>query len=338
MQKGRAGRRLRRRLSAPLLVLGTACSQRGRSPSTLAPGGAAERVVTPLWWWMLAVATAVFVFVVVMGAWGVVRGRRTREEDIRRVVPWGDTFILIAGLGVTGAILVGFFLFSLHGMATLADEGSRTSLTITVPGHDWWWEAGYPNGAVTANEIHIPTGRRVQLNLRTADVIHSFWVPELAPKIDLIPGRDNAMWLEADRPGRYRGQCAEYCGLQHAHMIVYVIADLPSDFDRWERAMAAPAATPADALAARGEQLLLANTCAGCHSIRGTTASGTLGPDLTHLASRGTIASGTLPFTPEALLRWITDPQRDKPGATMPPTTLTPDEARAIVAYLMSLQ
>jgi cytochrome c oxidase subunit 2 len=286
---------------------------------------------------MLAVSTVVFVFVVFMGTWGVVRGRRRREEDIRRDVPWGDKFILISGLGVTGAILIAFFLVSLRSMSTLAEGGSRTTLDVMVTGHDWWWEARYPNGAVTANEIHIPTGVRVRLELRSADVIHSFWVPELAPKIDLIPGRDNQMWVEADEPGRYRGQCAEYCGLQHAHMIVYVIADLPSDFDRWERAMAGPAATPTSPLAADGRALFLSNTCAGCHTIHGTPANGTLGPDLTHLASRGTIAAGTLPFTPEALLRWITDPQAEKPGVTMPPTALTPDEARAIVAYLMSL-
>jgi len=338
VEQQRAGRRHRfGGLAAAVLVFAASCAQRSSSPSTLAPAGAAERQVTPLWWSMLAVSVVVFVFVVAMGAWGIVRGRARREEDIQRIVPWGDKFILIAGLGVTGAILVSFFLVSLHSMATLAEGGRQTSLRVDVIGHDWWWEARYPNGAVTANEIHIPTGQRVALNLSSADVIHSFWVPELAPKIDLIPGRANEMWLEADKPGRYRGQCAEYCGLQHAHMIVYVIADTPADFDRWQRAMAASAPAPSDALAAQGEQLFLSNTCAGCHTIRGTSASGILGPDLTHLATRGTIGAGTLPLTPETLLRWITDPQRDKPGVTMPPTDLTPDEARAIVAYLMSL-
>ena len=282
-------------------------------------------------------SAAVFVFVVVMAGWGILRGRRRSEDDIRRDVPWGDKFVLIAGLGVTGVILVTFFLVSLRSMATLAQGGDGTSLQIAVTGHDWWWEARYPNGAVTANEIHVPTGQHVLLQLRSADVIHSFWVPELAPKIDLIPGRDNQLWVEADKPGRYRGQCAEYCGLQHAHMIMYVIADDPAVFDRWERDTAAPAPAPANALESRGQAAFLSNTCAGCHAIRGTLASGVLGPDLTHLAMRQTIGAGTLPLTPATLLEWIQNPQIAKPGVTMPPTDLTPDEAQAIVAYLLSL-
>ncbi len=306
------------------------------APSVLDPRGPAAREVTSLWWPMLWVAITVLLFVLGMGAWGVLKGRR-RSDDAQRVVPWGDRFILIAGLGVTGAILVGFFVFSLRSMATLASRDTPSTLQVAITGHDWWWEVRYPNGAVTANEIHIPAGRRVRLTLRSADVIHSVWVPQLAPKVDMIPGRVNTMWVEADEPGRYRGQCAEYCGLQHAHMIFYVVADAPADFERWMRMMAAPAPEPPDALTSRGRAVFLSSTCAGCHAIRGTSAVGGLGPDLTHLATRDTFAAGTLPLTAANLGRWILDPQSLKPGVTMPPTALSSEDVRAIVAYLLSL-
>ena len=286
---------------------------------------------------MLAVGTAVTLFVVVMGAVGIMRGRHRDEASIERDVPWGERFVLIAGLGVTGVILAAFFLVSVRAMASLDKQGRSTALTIDIIGHDWWWEARYPNGAVTANEIHVPAGQRVSLRLRSDDVIHSLWVPQLAPKIDLIPGRLNHLWLEADKPGQYRGQCAEYCGLQHAHMIFFVVADPPGAFDRWMRAMAAPAVDPSDPLAQQGRALFLGQSCAGCHAIRGTDATGELGPDLTHFATRRTLAAGTLAVSPETLTEWILDPQSIKPGVTMPPADLAPDQVRAIVAYLLSL-
>jgi cytochrome c oxidase subunit 2 len=221
-------------------------------------------------------------------------------------------------------------------MSTLA-RAQASSLEITVTGHDWWWEARYPNGAVTANEIHVPAGQRVHINLRSADVIHSLWVPELAPKIDLIPGRANEMWIQADHPGSYRGQCAEYCGLQHAHMIFFVVADTPADFQTWMKDMAAPAQTPSTPLAVQGQQVFLSNTCIGCHAIRGTPANVQLGPDLTHMATRSTIGAGTLPLSPQTLEQFILAPDQIKPGVTMPPTSLTPEQLRALVAYLLSL-
>jgi cytochrome c oxidase subunit II len=315
-------------------ALGTACST--KSPSILHPRGSAAREVTGLWWPMLWVSVAVTVFVTVMGAWAVVKRRNRPEPEIAREVPWGDRFILISGLGVTTIILVTFFVFSLRSMSRLSSS-HRAGLEITVIGHDWWWEARYPNGAVTANEIHIPVRQRVHINLRSADVIHSLWVPELAPKIDLIPGRDNEMSIEADRPGDYRGQCAEYCGLQHAHMIFFVVAEAQPSFDRWMTQMAAPALQPTSAIADEGRSVFLSNTCIGCHTIRGTPASGGLGPDLTHLATRRTIAAGTLPLTPATLREWILDPQSIKPGTTMPPTALSPTQIQALLSYLLSL-
>jgi cytochrome c oxidase subunit 2 len=320
-------------LSATVLGLLASCST--KSPNVLAPKGPAERAAAGIWWPMVWVSTAVTIFVVVMGLYGVVRGRRIREEDIRREVSWGDRFILIAGLGVTGAILIGFFVYSLSRTTLLAR--AAPGLEIQVIGHDWWWEVRYPNGAVTANEIHIPAGQRVNLTLSSVDVIHSLWVPELGPKIDLIPGRTTHTWFRADHPGEFRGQCAEYCGLQHAHMAFFVVADAPDAFARWMSNMALPARAPTTALAKQGESVFLSNTCIGCHAVRGTSASGLLGPDLTHMATRQMIAAGTIPLTAGDLATWITDPDSIKPGVTMPPTTLTPDELRALVTYLLGL-
>lgn len=177
----------------------------------------------------------------------------------------------------------------------------------------------YPNGAVTANEIHIPVGEPVGLALPTADVIHSLWVPELQVKVDHVPGSDNRMWVEADRAGRFRGQCAEFCGLQHARMAFEVVALPAGEFDDWLDAQADDAAEPTDAAAREGQEILEASSCAGCHTVRGTSAEGDLGPDLTHLASRETIGAGLVPLTRENLADFIADPQDDKPGVTMPP-------------------
>jgi cytochrome c oxidase subunit II len=324
----------RRLLFASTALLGLAACA-GKSPSMLDPKGPAARTVTSIWWPMVAVATGVTIFVVAMGWYGVVRGRHVREEDIKRDVPWGDRFILIAGLGVTGAILIGFFVFSVARSVTLAR--AEPGIDITVIGHDWWWEVRYPNGAVTANEIHIPAGQRVNLTLTSVDVIHSFWVPQLGPKTDLIPGRTTHAWIEADHPGEFRGQCFEYCGLQHAHMVFFVIAETPDAFGRWVDDTAQPANAPTSQLAAEGQQVFLSNTCIGCHAIKGTSATASLGPDLTHMATRQTIAAGTVPLTAASLAQWITNPDDIKPGTTMPPTTLTSEQLNALVTYLLSL-
>jgi len=301
----------------------------------VSPKGPAARTVAGLWWPMLIVATAVFLFVVCMLLLAPARGRRKTEDEAKRDAPWGEPFIVIAGVVVSGAILVGFFLFSLDRMQALAVGARQTKLTVAVIGHDWWWEVRYPNGAVSANEIHIPTGVKVQLALTTDDVIHSFWVPRLGPKTDMIPGQPNTLWLEASEPGVYRGQCAEFCGLQHANMIIRVVADPPAEFDRWVDAQSQPGAETA--LALEGRHVFESATCAGCHRVRGTAAVGNVGPDLTHLAGRATIGAGVLENSDENLRRWITDPQSVKPGAIMPPTTLPGDQLDAIVAFLRGL-
>jgi cytochrome c oxidase subunit II len=287
---------------------------------------------------MFWISAVVFVVVVGMLAAGLWR-RRSNDEDPRRPVKWGEPFILIAGVVIPAVVLVAVFLISLRDMSELSAPDEDAELTIDVVGHDWWWEATYePSGAVTANEIHIPAGRPVRVRLTTDDVIHSFWVPQLQVKVDMIPGKTNDMWLEADEPGRYRGQCAEFCGLQHANMIFYVVAQTPDDFESWLNDQALPAAQPDVSSAAQGEDVFMNSTCVGCHAIRGTEATANVGPDLTHIGGRRTIAAGVIENTRANMATWILDPQEVKPGAVMPPTDLSSDELNDLLDYLGQLE
>jgi cytochrome c oxidase subunit 2 len=287
---------------------------------------------------MFVLAALVAAFVCAMLLVGIVRSRR-RADEPARPLRWGEPFIVVGGIVVTGIVLIVVFVVSVRDLTAIAGGADRAELTVQVIGHDWWWEARYPGGAVTANEIHIPAGEKVRLELSTDDVIHSFWVPQLGPKTDMIPGRTNTAVVEASASGRYRGQCAEYCGLQHANMVLWVVAEDRDDFDRWQRNESRPAREPQTDLARGGQRIFLESTCAGCHAIRGTDADGILGPDLTHLASRDTIAAGTLRLTTSSLGSWIVDPQESKPGAAMPPNEqLTAREIAALVAYLEGLR
>ena len=324
-----------------ILLLLTACG--GDGPSVLEPRSEAGERVERLWWLTFWTSVIVVVVVTAFILRAVQRGRKPvpegDEEAIdKRPVRWGERFIVIAGLVVSGAILAGTFAFSLSELNALARPPGEPTMTIEVVGRNWWWEARYPNGAVTANEIHIPAGQAVEVKLSTADVIHSFWVPQLNVKKDQVPGMDNRMWLRADEPGRYRGQCAEYCGLQHARMVFYVEAQPPAEFEEWLAREAAPAATPSTATATTGRDIFLSSSCAGCHAVRGTTAVGNLGPDLTHLASRQTIGAGLLPLTRENLSDFVRNAQDAKPGATMPTTEIAPEQLSALVDYLMGLE
>jgi cytochrome c oxidase subunit 2 len=216
-------------------------------------------------------------------------------------------------------------------------------LTIRVRGQQWWWQVIYPNhnpalAFETANEIHIPVGKNVRLELEGVDVIHSFWVPSLAGKQDLVPGRHNILTIRAERPGVYRGQCAEFCGLQHSHMAVLVIAEAGADYDRWVATQRESAVTPTDPEADTGRAVFISKPCAACHTIRGTPAAAKTGPDLTHVGGRRTIAAGLVERTRGSLAAWIADPQTLKPGNNMPLVPLTSDELRALSAYLESLK
>jgi cytochrome c oxidase subunit 2 len=283
---------------------------------------------------MLWISLAVLAVVLGLMVAAIVRRDRRGVEVDRATPRWGDPFIVIAGVAVPAVILIAVFVVSLRDMNAISEQGDAT-LTVEVIGHVWWWEVRYPDGAVTANEIHIPTGETVRFRLTSDDVIHSFWVPELAPKIDMIPGRTTILDVRTDVPGSYRGQCAEFCGLQHANMAFHVIAEPRDEFDAWLQNEAQPA--QADAATATGLDVFLGSSCVGCHTIRGTDAMATLGPDLTHMASRLTLAAGTIPNTRANLARWIVDPQSIKPGNVMPPTELSDEDLDALVDYLETL-
>jgi cytochrome c oxidase subunit 2 len=248
------------------------------------------------------------------------------------------TLVLAGGVALPLVLLTALFWLMLQVLPDTSAAGKRTGLTIDVTGHQWWWEVRYAStNAVTANELHIPVGTPVRVRLRTADVIHSFWVPRLNRKVDTIPGKDNELVLEARKAGVYRGQCAEFCGLQHANMAFFVFADPPARFRAWLRGMAAPAAEPSTGAPRRGLELFLGHGCGGCHTIRGTDADGELGPDLTHLATRTTLAAGTIPNNTGFLGGWVLDPQHVKPGNKMPGFALGGSQLEDLLAYLESL-
>ena len=249
--------------------------------------------------------------------------------------------VITFGIAIPAVILIALFAVSDLWLIqrTAAPARASTAMTVRVTGHQWFWEVSYPGTrAVTANEIHIPARTRVLVVAKTADVIHSFWVPQLNRKIDMIPGRTNRVLLDADEPGVYRGQCAEFCGLQHAHMAMKVFAQPPERFHSWLTRMGKPALTPSTAQQRQGSQLFLSNSCADCHTIRGTSAHGNIGPDLTHIANRSTLAAATIPNDARSLERWIRDPQHIKPGVKMPALDLSNSDFRAISAYLHHLR
>jgi cytochrome c oxidase subunit 2 len=216
------------------------------------------------------------------------------------------------------------------------------ALNVTVVGHQWWWEIRYPElGIVTANEMHVPVSepgkaRPTFLKLESADVAHSFWVPQLAGKTDVIPNRENRMWIEPIEPGIYVGNCAEYCGMQHAHMLLRVIVHTTDEFEKW--AAEQKQSSTDDPQVRAGRDVFFATACINCHTIRGTQAMGTFGPDLTHLMSRETLGAGTVPNTAEKLRAWVRDPQTIKAGCNMPNMQLTENELNQIVAYLLTLK
>jgi cytochrome c oxidase subunit II len=331
----RAARRRARRCAVLAAFLTAACDG---APSALDPRGPGAARIAGLWWLMLVISIVVFVVVLVLMAMGL-RRAGSAAADPRRAVRWGEPLIVLGGVVIPAVVLTAVFVVSLRDMSALSSPQGSGALEISVTGHDWWWEVAYDRpGAVTANEIHIPVGEPVQLELTTDDVIHSFWVPQLQAKTDMVPGRVNRMWIEADEPGRYRGQCAEFCGLQHANMIFYVIAQPRADFETWLEGEARPAVEPGQSSAIQGRDVFLRSTCAGCHAVRGTSARARVGPDLTHLATRETIASGVLDNSRINLARFITDPQEVKPGAIMPPTELSSQELSALLDYLEGLR
>ena len=308
--------------------------------SVLDPAGIQAARIEWLWWLMFWVCTAVFFAVLAALGLGI---RRGRSADASRPAEGALTTAVAAASGVTILILFGLLFASVATGRDVGSLGQSDALTVRITGYQWWWNVEYLNPqpslrVTSANELHLPVGRPILFQLASGDVIHSFWVPNLHGKTDLVPGRQNTTWLQIDRPGVYRGQCGEFCGLQHAHMALVVIAEPTDAFDRWIAAQRQAAASPATPEQARGLNIVERGPCALCHTIRGTSAGGRTAPDLTHFASRSTIGAGTAPNSPGYLAGWIADPQHLKPGNRMPASGLTSDDLQAVVAYLVSLR
>jgi cytochrome c oxidase subunit II len=311
--------------------------------TTLSPASPQVRLVNRLGESMFVVASVVFLLVVVALAWSTFRGRDSTPPDLDSRHERPMRTAVLAATGVTTAILFAFLIFDVAVGRSITTNPGKQALQIRVTGHQWWWEVQYrdslpQNWVTTANEIHIPVGRPVAFELRATDVIHSFWPPNLSPKKDQIPGDVNSLWFQADSAGVYRGQCAEFCGHQHAKMAFLVVAEPAAEFAGWLARQRDTALTPADPLARHGKDVFLASPCVMCHTISGTPAGSRIGPDLTHIASRRTLAAGTLPNTRANLTGWIVDPQVIKPGVKMPPNQLSGPDLVALVAYLETLK
>ena len=314
----------------------------------LRASGAQAAHIGDLWNGTLALCTVVFLAIVVatiVAVWRAPRADAATRPDTSSLSGPERRFWHRVGWA-TAASVVGLLVLLAGDVFTsraLARLPLRDAVNIELVGHQWWWEARYRDADVsreftTANELTIPVGRPVIVTLRANDVIHSLWVPNLSGKKDLIPGRTATLRLRADRAGTYRGQCAEFCGLEHALMALLVHAVPQPDFEAWAAHQRQPAREPADAVARRGREVFLGTSCTMCHTITGTPAQARLGPDLTHLASRQTIAAGMFPNNRGYLAGWIGDPQALKPGVNMPANTLPPDDLQALLAYLETLR
>ena len=303
--------------------------------------GPAAAPTMHLGWMLTALAVAVSSLIAVLLLVAIARSRPRADPAALHADSGGVAWIYV-GTGVTSVVLFVTLAYVLVTLETVAAPARQPNLTITVTAYDWWWKVTYsdaPGAArnfVTANEIHIPVGEPVKIELQSADVIHAFWVPQLAGKTQTIPGQINEQWIEADRPGTYRGQCSQFCGAQHAHMAFEVIAQSAQDFDAWRLAQGQTAQPVGGADAAAGQRLF-GERCAGCHTVRGTDALGVAAPDLTHLDSRRLLAAGALTNTPAHQLDWVQHAQRIKPDSLMPSITLSAADAAALSAYLSTL-
>jgi len=285
--------------------------------------------------WLAAV-----VFVVVEGAllFAVIRFRERPGRPRPRPVH-GNTVLEIGWTLAPAIVLVLIAVPTIRTIWEVDRPPPGDVLRVDVIGHQWWWEFRYPElGVVTANEIHVPVGRTVDLHLTSGDVVHSFWMPRVAGKRDVVPGHENRLWFTVDSAGTYSGQCAEFCGLSHALMGMRMIAQEPGEFGAWVERMRLPSTTPDGKLAAEGRELFLRSACIGCHTVRGTPAAGVLGPDLTHVGARGTIGAGLFENTPAERARWLRDPPAVKPGVKMPNLNLDEDQIARLSAYLGSLR
>ena len=332
----------RLRLATPALALPllAGCN---RVFSAMHPLGPQAERISDLTWFLTIVGTAVFFAVTGFLLYALRRGARREESATGEAVERTMWMWTGGAVGVTTLILLATLGYNFYTGRKLADFADPSALTIRVVGHQWWWSVEYQDPRysrrlTTANEIHIPVGRPVRIEVSSRDVIHSFWVPNLHGKLDLIPGYTGSTTFQADSAGIYHGRCAEFCGLQHAHMDFLVIAEPPEKFAAWYEAQLRSARPPADSVQQKGQQVFLGKSCAMCHTIRGTPAASRVGPDLTHLGSRRTLAAGTIPNNRGHLAGWVVDPQRIKPGVKMPPNQLSAEELQALLDYLQSLK
>lgn len=322
----------------PAALVLSAC---GSKANSLAPHSPQEKSIASEFWWMMGacfVGLGVVTGLLVLAWWR--RGHMGPGREPGEKAGW--VVVIVFGIVVMVAGMAALFFYSDVHLIGITEEpaAASTELTVNAIGHQWFWEFQYPGtkNAVTADEMHIPVRTPVRVNAETADVVHEIWVPQLNRKIDTIPGQHNAIELYADRVGRYRGVCNQYCGLQHAHMEFWVYVDPPAKFRAWLRHQAANATAPSGAHAQAGEQLFMSGPCSSCHTIRGTPANGTVGPDLTHLASRSSLAGLVIPNRKGYLAGWITDSQHIKPGNQMPDINLTGTQLQNLLAYLEELK
>jgi cytochrome c oxidase subunit 2 len=316
--------------------------------NVLAPAGPQAAHIAELWYLTVMICSVVFIAIlaaVIYSLWRAPHVHTDAQPDLNALTqdePKTRHSVIVAVIAST-VLLIVLVIASILTDRDLEHLSLVDALHIEVTGHQWWWEVRYDDKDVskvftTANEIHVPVGKPVILTLKANDVIHSFWVPNLTGKADLIPGRTANLRFRADQPGTYRGQCAEFCGHQHTFMAFQVIAHEQQDFESWRSAQQQPASEPQDARAVQGKRVFMQSPCAMCHAIQGTDAQAINGPDLTHIASRRALAAGTLKNTPENLAKWITNPQGIKPGTNMPPTALPQEDLQALVAYLERLK
>lgn len=332
-------------LIAPVLVAvalavalpATALAQQPPVPSPLQPVSPNAASIARLHNIIMAIALVIFLIVEALLIYSVIRFRERDPDEVPRQI-YGSVPVEVAWTVAPAIVVVILMILTFRTMRTVA-QAPQGTLDVQVTGHQWWWEFTYPDqGIVTAGELHVPVGEVVRLQLGSADVIHSFWPPQLAGKTDAMPGRTTHMWFRGTEIGVYQGHCAEFCGAQHANMRFLVVVESQADFDAWvAQHTAGPSEIASDA-AQRGQEIFMQSACVGCHTIEGTNAQGQTGPNLTHVGSRMTLAGGLLENTPENMAAWIQNPQAIKPDNLMPNLALPVDQVDALVAYLQGLE
>ncbi len=307
---------------------------------TFSPAGPQAESIRFMLWVTLGVSGVILTLIVALVFIALRRYRARDGETGEARQTEGNVKLEVAWTVVPALIVAMLFILTvreMHAINPTPRPGRQPD--IVVVGHQWWWEVRYPaSGAVTANEVHVPVGRKLLMRMESADVIHDFWAPQLTRKIDMVPGHPNTVWLEVDRPGVYGGTCAEFCGAQHAHMRFKVFAQPPAEYDAWLKAQASPAKPPHDSTAIAGMRVYLSHPCIRCHTIRGLSAGPDVGPDLTHVGGRTSLAAVALPNTDSAMARWLHNPQAVKPGTHMPNLELSPAQVHALTTYLESLK